>query len=116
MKLADLRPKWFAEQGRQGQGIVFLCPHCHGAEKPTWLCVAFSNPLDGGTPFPIGKIGTLMNVLYEGEIVPKGQPVCPPGTLWSRSSDSFETLSIMPSVDASPAGCWHGFVTDGGIR
>jgi hypothetical protein len=28
---------------------------------------------------------------------------------------SFETMTVTPSLDGSPAGNWHGFITDGQI-
>ena len=30
--------------------------------------------------------------------------------------ETFETLTLTPSVDASAAGHWHGHVTDGEVR
>ena len=125
MRLAELEPKWWAEPGRHGQGIVFLCPHCRGG----LLCVAFANPLDGRAPWDVGTeqcrpISKLWELLYgdlEAEVQPadalvkRGTWVVPPGCLWTRSGDTFETLSLTPSVDASRAGCWHGFVTNGAI-
>lgn len=35
---------------------------------------------------------------------------------WGRTGDDFETLSITPSIDASAAKHWHGFITNGEIR
>ena len=80
-----------------------------------WICVAFLNPLDWGEPFPIKKIGLLMKTIYACGVVPVGQPMCPPGILWGRAGDTFENLTIQPSVDASPAGCWHGWVRNGDV-
>lgn len=130
MKLTELEPKWFAEPGRHGQGVVFLCPHCRGG----YLCVPFANPLDGGAPFDIGTeqarpIHRLWELLYgdldapaergtvrPGAVLPVGSWVVPPGFLWTRTGDTFETLTLSPSVDASRSGCWHGFVQGGEIR
>jgi hypothetical protein len=91
--------------------------------------VAFANPLDGGAPWDIGTrerrpIRKLWEVLYgplvggrfQGGVIEAGTAVVPPGHLWTRTGETFETLSLSPSVDASPAGCWHGFVQNGGIR
>lgn len=126
MRLTDLDPRWWAAPGRAGQGVVFLCPHC----RKTWLCVAFANPLDGGEPWDVGTgerrpISKLWDVLYGGErdergryvggVLQAGEVVVPPGTLWTRAGDTFDALTLSPSVDASPAGCWHGFVQGGGI-
>lgn len=111
MRLTELDPKWWAEPGRRGQGVVFLCPHC----RKTWLCVAFSNPLDGGHPWSLSPSPRpLWAVLYPDTLA-RGQVVVPPGTHWHRTGDTFDTLTLAPSVDASPAGCWHGFVRAGGV-
>jgi hypothetical protein len=34
---------------------------------------------------------------------------------WTLVGDSFESLTISPSVDASAAGHWHGFIQAGKI-
>lgn len=130
MKLADLEPKWWAEPGRRGQGIVFLCPHC----RKTWIAVPFNPPLDGGVPFDVGTeqarpIRRIWKILYgdvlakaergtvrPGAVLPVGAEVIPPGTVWARAGETFETLTLSPSVDASRAGCRHGFVTNGEVR
>jgi hypothetical protein len=114
VKLTELKPRWFAEPGRTGQGVTFDCPCCRTQppEKQVRLAVTFKNPLDGGSSFPLNK----MRVLWEAINPNKdpGMPVTvPPGFLWERSGDSFEEMSFMPSVDASPAGHWHGFVRNG---
>jgi hypothetical protein len=129
MRLTELDPRWFAEPGREGQGVVFLCPHCRGG----YIAAPFTNPLDGGAPFDVGTeqarpIRRLWEILYgdvespaekgttrAGAVLPVGAWVIPPGCLWQRTGDTFETLSLSPSVDASRAGCWHGFLTNGAI-
>jgi hypothetical protein len=40
----------------------------------------------------------------------------PPGTLWQRTGDTFNSISLSPSIDASKAGHWHGYITNGEIR
>lgn len=116
MRLVDLDPKWWAAQGRIGQGMVFLCPHC----RQGYLCVAFANPLDGGQPWNIGTeehrpISALWDILYDGGVIPVGTWIVPPGYSWQRVGETFDSLSLSPSVDASKAGCWHGFLTNGEI-
>lgn len=82
-KLVDLEPKWTASPGRHGMGIHFLCP-C-GCDR--LYGAFFANPLDGGPPFDQG----------EG---------------WERTGDTFETLTLSPSL-LFDRGHWHGWLKDG---
>ncbi len=124
MRLADLDPRWWGNEGRTGQGIVFRCPCC----RKVWLCVAFANPIDGGTPFDIGTnerrpwralwhilYGDLRDASVRWRVIEKGVAVVPPGTHWTRAGETFDLLSLAPSVDASKSGHWHGFVTNGEV-
>lgn len=97
MKLLDLNPRWIGMDSIL-TGISFLCPHC----KTTRLAVHFSNPIDPNGWLQKGV--TRHHYPYE----------------WQRTGDSFESLTLTPSVDAfSPAigadGHWHGFITNGEI-
>ena len=102
MRLTDLRPNWVGAGGvttdmsgqpvsaRRGVGVTFNCP-C-GCESR--LYVPFSNPLDGG-------------------------PAIEERWGWQRTGDTFETLTLAPSIHraAAKGGCgWHGFVENGGVR
>jgi hypothetical protein len=98
VKLVDLNPKWVSHAtGRSGTGLRFGCPcaKCDAAQEPFsryQLVVSFANPLDGGPTCASDGIG------------------------WQRTGDTFETLSLTPSVDASASGHWHGFITNGEVR
>jgi hypothetical protein len=89
MKLLDLEPRWsggvYGGPERKGAGITFICPHCMKMR----LSVMFQNPIDGGLPVPGFK-------LY-----------------WQRSGDTFETLTLSPSVHAGNQGHWHGCIVNG---
>lgn len=94
MKLTDLNPSWviadvmkYFPTERRGMGITFDCP----VHRNHSLAVMFSNPLDGLPPAQDEK-------------------------LWSRTGDTFEELTITPSIDASKHGCWHGFITNGEVK
>ncbi len=99
MTLIELNPKWsvadvmkYFPSERHGMGVVFDCP-IHRNHR---LAVMFLNPIDGQPP-------------AEGQ-----------NQLWKRTGDTFETLSLLPSIDASESplgfgGCWHGFITNGQI-
>lgn len=114
MKLTDLNPKWFAEDGRIGQGVVFDCPHC----QKTRLAVTFANPTDGGAPLRLGKFLPLMKAVANGERPGEDFPgdIVPPGFLWQRTGEAFDAMTLSPSVDASPSGHWHGWVQGGEAR
>jgi hypothetical protein len=110
MKLIDLDPRWAIDadiviggerrhfEGRHGMAVSFECPHCvqrernAGDKRVTRLAVWFANPIDGGPPTDDAK------------------------TLWQRVGETFETLTLLPSIDASKEGHWHGFITGGEIR
>ena len=101
MRLVDLDPHWTADDdGRHGMGISFECPHCPAAGNPERLGVQFANPIDGGEP--------------SGEKSRRHSRGLAP--LWHRTGDTFETLTLTPSVDASEGGHWHGFIAGGEIR
>jgi hypothetical protein len=114
MRLTELNPRWCAVAGRNRQGVTFDCPHCRKAR----LCVFFANPVDGAEPLPPwrddGVDGNVRDLFFEEhDLSPPGFEVVPPGFLWQRAGDTFETLTLSPSVDASASGHWHGFIRDG---
>ena len=101
MRLLDLNPRWVGAGGdgitqngepvpeRHGVGVSFDCP-C--GKCGVRVYVAFTNPLDGGAPY------------------------IPDHPTWERTGDTFETLTLRPSI-LRVGGCgWHGFVTDGEIQ
>lgn len=102
MRLSDLNPSFFTEWSppdqpqRSGCGVIFDCPHCVAAGKPVGereiLSVPFANPIDGGPAMSTRKV------------------------LWQRTGDTFENLTLAPSVDASGFGHWHGFIINGEAR
>jgi hypothetical protein len=111
MRLADLHPRWFAEAGRRGQGVTFDCPCCVGKPDAVRLAAAFVPTLDEGAPINLAP-----KVLFPA-LWPNGPGVTtvPPGIHWQRAGNTFETLTLMPSIDASRAGHWHGFITGGEV-
>ena len=116
VRLTDLNPRFLGAGGdgisnsdgtrvpiRTGVGLMFDCPHgaaCpsrQGVEFPEYAgvqYVSFANPLDGGPPF--------------NDETPK----------WERTGDTFDTLTLRPSILSTPGkgGCgWHGFITAGEV-
>jgi hypothetical protein len=65
--------------------ISFDCPHCRTERLAVWL----ANPIDGLPPTD--------DAIH----------------LWDRTGDTFETLTLSPSVDASKLGHWHGVIENG---
>lgn len=76
-------------------GVTFdcPCPRCQALApnaRKNWY-VPFANPIDGGEPLDRTK------------------------NLWQRTGETFETLTLSPSVDVSKYGCWHGHIQNGEI-
>lgn len=98
MRLLDLEPRWLSETL-----FVFRCPHCRKA----WL-----------------SCKTMAMSIREQMIVFEqafGDDIsnCTPSkavVVWRVSSRDFSTMSVHPSIDASPSGCWHGFIKAGKIE
>lgn len=95
MKLTDLEPRWFVlEENGPRVGMTFLCPHCQKER----LAIAFHHE---------GR--EAMDDAYIHAHSPST------GHIWSETGADFADLTLMPSVDASASGHWHGFVTNGQI-
>lgn len=108
MKLTELNPKWigpaWGQHGDPGlpagiiSGIRFDCPHC----RVQRLAVMFEPPIDPTNylKIPLGKLDGV--------------------NVWHREGDTFETLSLSPSIDTVGAvhteGHWHGFITNGEVQ
>lgn len=111
MRLVDLHPRFVSAGGegisnadgspapaRVGVGLMFdcPCPECTAArvgddDKDFHLrvFVAFANPIDGGPPIKDER------------------------PLWTRTGETFDTMTLQPSIlsDKSKGGCgWHGYV------
>lgn len=96
MKLTDLDPRWYVlEDGGPRVGLTFQCPHC----KTERLGVSFHHR---------GK-----EAMEDGYIHAHA-----PSTdhIWTIDGDSFETVTLSPSVDASASGHWHGFIANGEVK
>lgn len=118
MRLVELDPRWVAvgnwtmgayhEAGTKFFenptpfyiGVNFRCPHC----SKGFVGALFTNPIDPGDLILSGQINwsAVMAAL-------------PNYKFWTRVGDTFETLSLSPSIDVSKAGHWHGSVTKGEV-
>lgn len=97
MRLSDLDPGWL---GTGGEGVsdaegnpvprregvgIVFACPCGGEHV---VALHLDPPLDGGPALPHA---------------------------WSREGDSFETLTLRPSILQRTACGWHGFVTNGEV-
>lgn len=101
MKLIDLNPKFYGHGGegisdaktgkpiprRNRVGISFDCP-CGQCGERCYL--SFENPIDGGE-----KIGNVT---------------------WYRVGETFENMTLTPSIQRMGKCRWHGFLTNGEFR
>lgn len=94
VSLTTLDPRWVTKGGRR-VGVSFACPTCMETADPACsgrVAVFFDPPLDPGPAGP--------------------KP-------WRRTGDTFETLSLSPSIltRVAPNGAahWHGYVTNGQV-
>jgi hypothetical protein len=105
IKLTDLDPRWGAYSSNEKRdeqiinGLTFLCPHC-GKETGQRLGILFHPPID------------------EGGWIAKGVTIFHSATEWTRTGDTFETITLSPSINTIQnrmgfVDHWHGFITDG---
>lgn len=95
MKLAELNPRWYTFNGvNHPVGLTFDCPHC----RTERIGVSFHHR---------GREAMEDAVIHAHSPSTKN--------IWTLDGDTFETLSLSPSVDASASGHWHGFVRNGEI-
>jgi hypothetical protein len=113
MRLTDLKPRWigvpnWSLPGRPYYiGVTFLCPHCdpnlpeHGPNRRQRLSAMFWPHID-----PTGVNAEFPMNFQRNE------------TQWDRwpTTDTFETLTLTPSIDVSAHGHWHGHIINGEIR
>jgi hypothetical protein len=80
-------------------GLTFLCPHC----KEQRLGVQFY-------PWIVNPPLTL-------EMLTKPADPFADGKMWHRTGgETFETLTLLPSVNVEFYGHWHGVIESGEIK
>lgn len=101
MKLVDLHPEWI---GHGGEGVTDL----NGKPVPyqAGVGVMFDCPC-GGTK--CGRVFVYIDPPLEGPAIHYGQ------TFWQRTGDTFENLTLKPSILRLGVCGWHGFVTNGEV-
>lgn len=106
-RLVQLNPHWIQPSQWSAQadpfyiGVSFMCPHCPSTVCPTCgtdrgkrLAVKFWPPID-----PAGWQGRI-DMPHDGFHV-------------RADGDTFDTLSIAPSIGFDNIGHWHGYITKG---
>jgi len=109
MKLIEFKPHWIQPAGWSQLsppfyiGLSFLCPHCPHTPCPTCnhmrgtrLAVSFWPPID-----PENARGRMFEWPEPTE------------RTHQRTGDTFETLTITPSVGFEQIGHWHGTIING---
>ena len=107
LKLTELHPKFvtFAQWASESPfyiGVRFDCPHC----RTQRLAVLFDPPIDPH------RLQEKFGFAYD----PKTFAPSLNMSVWQRTGETFEALTLSPSVDAGWSGHWHGFIENGEIR
>jgi len=96
MKLTGLEPAWLSPDV-----LVFRSPAGHGD-----LITAKRVPMARDDQYALIYE---KNPQYVGRTVVMTRP----DQIWRFEGESFEDLTLYPSVDHSASGNWHGFITSG---
>jgi hypothetical protein len=104
MKLTELDPRWLFKDGRR-IGFIFISP-----TDPKYYQSCFSEPTPSRLQWELFE--QVLNDEHGASRVQGSKPTF----AWTFSSDTFDTLTVTPSIDGSPGGLWHGFITNGEIR
>ncbi len=109
MKLTELEPRWItfgsaatAEEFKGKRwyiGLSFLCPHCQVQR----VAVFFENDIDDGVRWAYETWDGLNDIPAHN-------------LLWRREGDTFETMTLIPSIDLTLHGHWHGSIVNGVIQ
>ena len=95
MRLTELHPRWTTPANWHGPflafGIEFDCPVCKKR-----LSVAFLPWINPG------------NLPQEGDFAFAQLK-------WQRRGDTFETITLEPSINFEQARCWHGHIANGEV-
>lgn len=106
MRLIDLAPRWLTLEGRR-VGFIFRCP----TDAKFYQTCFFA-------PTPRRQQDAAIEALL-GDDYHQVVQQCKESVGWTPTGAvdalSFETLTVTPSLDGSPGGLWHGFITNGQI-
>lgn len=101
VKLTELKPTWLSPDV-----FCFLCPHCR---EERLLCKRI--PLSFK-----GQVKLVNATPEDDEDWPQGFVPARAEFAWKfNQGDSFDSITVTPSIDASASGHWHGNITGGKI-
>ena len=103
MRLLDLDPRWIMRDGKR-IGFTFISPMQREFRQS---CFAVATPSREQWD------------LFEEMHGDDGVQGCRPDFAWTIlggiDTADFATISVKPSIDGSPGGTWHGYITNGEI-
>ena len=110
MKLTELDPRWLVKDGRR-VGFVFKCP-----TKRDWYQSCMLENV------PRREQWRMFNEVFRGCGIGEDEQQytrvqgCRQDCVWRiTSGGDFHDISVLPSIDGSAGGLWHGFITNGEI-
>lgn len=104
-RLVDIDPRWLSEHV-----FVFRCPCCLGTPRALWLSCKTA-PMSSHDQRELFREAGLEPCGRGAVVVATREDVA-----WQVSDREFSAMSVTPSIDASPAGHWHGHITQGEVR
>jgi len=109
MRLVDLDPRWLMKDDKR-VGFVFKSPTLG---DDMWMAIYEPHP-------GYHELWRAINAAFpEGKKNAKGftrsVQTMNARQSWTVTGDTFETITVSPSLDGSPAGNWHGFIQNGNI-
>ena len=119
IRLTALKPRWVLKGGKR-IGFIFLNPTgpARGSRQADWLLcltVLLAEACNGDR---FAFYDRLMDALdadprrcMESRVLVGVKD----DIAWAMTGDSFNNITIKPSIDASQSGNWHGFITDGNV-
>jgi hypothetical protein len=99
MRLSELNPRWVGLHNWSSESIYHIGVSFDSPTTGKRLAILFKPAIDPDN---------LTQRYQFGDYFPQAKK-------WDRVGDTFETLSLMPSLDFSANGEWHGNITNGSI-
>lgn len=96
--------------------MIFMCPHCQKTPLSCfWVPTEFI--AGDGDDSQYGLFARALPTFGEpyAKFGPEDVVPCRRSYAWVMTGEDFANMTITPSIDASPAGHWHGFIRDGAI-